>query len=1695
MKKIFSVMCIMFGLATLMPVANAEVLGFRATTNTGKRVEIVGSDQLFVPASSVSLIVKAEADQSISLEYFKPITSDDKTHLTSTEHPLVTFDGNSVHATEFDLGMLSEGQYVATVKITSGSTTISHQQVTFYADATPPIVGFNQSDLSDIDALSEIVISYASQSGDCPVREGWSKSGKSCKKKADRPIDGCQSGYHLDDGRCKKIVPKPSACPDGKVKVGDVCKSTTYKQAGLICHSGSLSGSQCITQSYYSPSLECPAGYKYLGGAYSCERKVSRNPVKKCPAGTAWTIYGCKNTASGWCPSGYHTNDFGGCFSDAIRVSSDKSCPSGYPYRHGGTKYCFKKSPIKTSLSCPSGYTTHNQQDHRCFSVSSVPEIPSCDSHGGGFTYNSSSGQCEEIRHSSRVYRCHAGGSLRGSTCVTTSSHSASYRCDDGYILEGNKCYETEPPQLQVCPSGSFEISNASCAMKTPTSGVGNCTSGVYNGQKETCLKVVLDYPLLESSETISKLTLSGGKLHQSHDGGWSVIDKTSSKPNADPLLFTSDKAGTPYSITAKIRDAANNETQNTLLFHLTRESVALPNVKGHEVYLPAVAHEFRLTSGDAGLVGIKGIVASLSKQSDVSLKVNGKPLHPGDAVNVDSSFDADLYAGGYSVLLSSVDKVTTGKAQLILSAQDGSGKMLQVGVILWENDIELNAATWAPKQYLDKMDVEIYSGSPSPCGLTDKEDISVAADALTKPTCHIVWKTQPLDGNPQITATTKSGKKALNLTGYATKQGSQALAYNAYIYDDSGYQVKVGEGSKLINVGAPANSIAFNLSGDSDVIYQEISDVVLQAKRKSGLDCTVVTNQDFILGKLKQADYWPGAYCFFEWTSIPDGLSEFKKALQPTLTGRMKNQGDNNVSWRVSIFNKAGQKILLTEESETLSVGEPPLPTIELMTKYKVGKDLYAVPLDERSIGDVLFSSEGSSLDVSIDVAGKVIDHTTQEYGGGRKNKVYRKMNTIPDRLWDKNIYHAVAKYTRVPSAKTESNYNVLTVPSLGISPTIVVDDTEVLDNKPLPVSMVIRDRYNPKQRYRSDTMGDWQGRLVKRTGNDVVPLTAYADLAGGTGDFVMDLADVKDTSMRVYAQAKLSSPESGYSRTELSSVPVLFSVLRGGEIGSSISSRNISGEAPLTTVIKLALDDRLDYRAVGDVSWEVSSDDGATWESSTNERQKFSFVKQFDIGKYKVRAKVTNRNSGLEKYTEELDIIAYRMPTIEVTGPQVVFVGEEATFKAEANIEDGTPDDVVVEWSTDGGETYDESGKTFTLRQEEAGSIKLWVRARSINAEASDLDAHKIHKRRIQWNGFKPPRLYVTGPKTVEVGKTYQYKVTSSLPYIGMKADVEGYFTLPNGETVDNASTVDYTPTKEELEGGKAIIKYTGWVKGFKENGTEATASASARVWQYVWPEFNMTIRTTADVAPAKIDAFVRPVGFRGKLDSPKYDWTLPASAQVTQARDKSQSFVISEPGTYIVSVTITDERGHTRTVEHEVQIETAPEYNIELKFSGSNKYQRAPLDVLLKPYIAGGHPRDRIKTMEYRVDGTALPGTSRYGRTTLDAGEHEVVLRVQSTMGKTKEQSISIAVKENTPPTCSVQKRDSSLSWRLTATCEDTDGRVSKYEWTMDGEPVAMSSKAITISKRDKEVMPIVTLVGIDDAGGRSALVTLE
>ncbi|MCP0820473.1 hypothetical protein KU721_24070, partial [Salmonella enterica subsp. enterica serovar Montevideo] len=142
-------------------------------------------------------------------------------------------------------------------------------------------------------------------------------------------------------------------------------------------------------------------------------------------------------------------------------------------------------------------------------------------------------------------------------------------------------------------------------------------------------------------------------------------------------------------------------------------------------------------------------------------------------------------------------------------------------------------------------------------------------------------------------------------------------------------------------------------------------------------------------------------------------------------------------------------------------------------------------------------------------------------------------------------------------------------------------------------------------------------------------------------------------------------------------------------------------------------------------------------------------------------VRAKVVNVNSGAEKYTEAVSVVAYDKPDIAVIGPTTLFVGSEGKYTANLTLNDEpiSGGNAIVEWSTDGGKTYAQTGDSITLSSDEETRYRLWARVRSATAPADDGYAYEVAKTAVDFRAVKAPRPYVTGPRVIETGKKYVF------------------------------------------------------------------------------------------------------------------------------------------------------------------------------------------------------------------------------------------------------------------------------------------------------------------------------------------------
>lgn len=159
-------------------------------------------------------------------------------------------------------------------------------------------------------------------------------------------------------------------------------------------------------------------------------------------------------------------------------------------------------------------------------------------------------------------------------------------------------------------------------------------------------------------------------------------------------------------------------------------------------------------------------------------------------------------------------------------------------------------------------------------------------------------------------------------------------------------------------------------------------------------------------------------------------------------------------------------------------------------------------------------------------------------------------------------------------------------------------------------------------------------------------------------------------------------------------------------------------------------------------------------------------------------------------------------------------------------------------------------------------------------------------------------------------------------------MDLSFDGEFTLPNG-TVQKGTSIQYTPSDEDLASQTINVTYTAWAQGFREDGAESTYVFKTKVWEYVWPTFGLEIKRTAKVAPSEVTVKIRPIAFSGNLEEPTYSWTLPTKAVITDSSKATQrTFKILEDGVYEIGVVVKDARGHETVIKQDLAIaESAP------------------------------------------------------------------------------------------------------------------------------------------------------------------------
>ena len=1153
------------------------------------------------------------------------------------------------------------------------------------------------------------------------------------------------------------------------------------------------------------------------------------------------------------------------------------------------------------------------------------------------------------------------------------------------------------------------------------------------------------------------------------------------------------------YTLRVNTVDADGTPAEREFTITYQPGAVEVVTAPAGEVWIPAVQYSFRnaarlnpltteqwkLPDGTV-LSGTHELRVSVHPSSTVPVVVGGVRVNPGDVAVPIGNYDFTTASGKVSLPLAAAETGLEGEARLWITSSASKSPGIDLRVKVWAPHVALTSDAWTVRQAFDVAAVEVTPAAGNRCELTMSAVTARNSDMLTKPKCLVEWDVRPADLKPETSVNPR-------LKGRMWTNGPYQVGFKLSLVDVNDVRVPAGAGAATVTVTAINDLLSYDPARPSDVAYRLVQPIDTLTVQSAGPACdTYVAYGDY---DFRSSDAI--VRCTLTWTELPDALEQDVYWVRPRLIGTLKNLGTQTVGWKVDVITPLGVRIPAGTGSFDYSVIDPPVPEIveDLMNEVKPG--LFAASRDGAYAGNVLVKSANAVVHVAVDRGSETVEDSDYEASPwGMERTVTRRINAVPSPLWSETPWTVRTWYTAMPDLGNVATFRTLAVPNENVKPVLSVASDKVLDTEDLPVQVSIRDIYAQAAGYDATRMGEWKVRLVKYIDyRTTEPLTDFVAAAGGEASFTIPASTLTTGFLRLTAEAVVLSPVPEYQRSELAVRPLNLTILKGGAIEAGLLARRISGEAPLTTVFTAALDNRLDASALGEVVWSVSRDDGASWTTSAGEKfNKLRLVRTFPKGTYLVKATLKNKYSGAEFTTEAIEVIAFDVPQATLTGPENVFIGGTGHYGLALRYlgEDLPADKAAIEWSVDGGKTFEPGGPEFDVSRAEASNFVLVARARLLEAPADNPDAWREIRRRVNFVPVRPPMVRIVGPARVEYPKVADFRGVMGVPYRNMDVELRGWWTLPDGSRVDGP-LLTWGPTAADLAADTVNLTFHAEIVGYDARNDE---EKRVRVWEYVWPEFRLEVTRSSQYAPGDMTVRLRQLGRPIELDRPAYAWTLPGNAVLLEDTNPTLRVVRSETaGPYAFSTAVSDARGNAASGSTTVNMLAAPAYAMTLTTSQSNPYGRAPLDVSVRPNIQGGHPHDRILAINYLLNGRPAGTSGSFSRVRLGVGTHTIEARATTSMGWTFGASVPITVVPNQAPSCGVTVREWTSGWLYYADCTDADGRIVEYLWTLDGAPLVINSNRISVSRLNRDGPPLVTVSSRDDAGALSAPVSAE
>ncbi|MBB1417397.1 DUF4165 domain-containing protein [Pseudoalteromonas sp. SG44-1] len=837
---------------------------------------------------------------------------------------------------------------------------------------------------------------------------------------------------------------------------------------------------------------------------------------------------------------------------------------------------------------------------------------------------------------------------------------------------------------------------------------------------------------------------------------------------------------------------------------------------------------------------------------------------------------------------------------------------------------------------------------------------------------------------------------------------------------------------------------------------------------------------------------------CYVKIDSLPDGMNTIWQGWALKVTGSINKLTDNEIEYSAYVVNPDGQEVRVSHETFSYDIKPAETMTFEMSPIIKLDDNVYGVIPENPVLAR--YTLENVSGEVNINVTRG--EFSNSEFMAQRSHKpLYELLGVIRDddakkrNVFDRYPFKVEASYNLSPQHNAGTYGEVIVLPSRRVALNLTMESNDVIlstDDVKVTAHIGAWNWQEKQSDYDVLSMGEWDIYLAYKDnkGKEQRISDVKTNAANGQVIFNLSIEAIFRKSSGFYAVAAVKSPHPEYTQ-KLTSTPIFMRIVLGTGVSGELVSNQVRGKVPFTTLVRYDYDTIEDMVAGNDTVW-LKSKDNKNWESM-DEYSGRSAIPFFmsEAGDYFVKAKITNKNTNESTTTQSLKISGYEKASLVISGPTQVYDGQDMKLNMLDYVKELTDYDGIAQWSRDNGASWvDGSPHQILVATGEQEVILGRFKYHSSTAGAGD-EAWALSRFYVRPVGPRTVMAQIKATHLVELGVPIKVEAQVLNLNGGVDLPIVYQWTKPNGETSDEV-IFDYTPVESDLDAqGRLNFKLRAWIKGYKSETFRET-QRNLETWKYVFPEMNIAVRSNILVAPATITGMIEVQRKFMPGITYDYEWIQGNGIEARTPTRIYSEITLKDAGVHELKAKVTDSRGMSRILSKFVDVIEPDETKGTFIYFPSNRYSRAPLGLVTRAQMTGGHPKDYIIDYKWFVNGIeqeTLQSRSPMFRFEIEnPGNYEIKAVTTSQYGQVTEVIENYTVNANSLPECVSDQLVRSGTIRITANCKDSDGYVIGYDWWFNGEYVGRGAASTQLRLSEYPSMT-VNYEAIDDAGGRT------